>query len=376
MQQAIPCMIIRGGTSKGVYLLEKDLPPEGNERDKLLLRIMGSPDLRQIDGLGGGSSVTSKVAILGPSDQKGIDVNYTFAQVSIDKPLVSYAGNCGNISAGVGPFAIESGLKKADSPSTTVKILNTNTKKTMVEDVQTPGCIFVNEGDYAIPGVPGTAAPVKVMVLEPAGTICGKLLPTGNPVDDFEIPGFGRLQLSIVDAANPLVFVRAKDIGMNGNELPEEIDQNMELLNLLERIRGEAAKRLGLVERIEDASWKSPGVPKMTVISVPDDYITTANKKILSSEMDVMGRMLSMQKAHPTYAMTGAMCTAAAAIIPGTIVNCAKHFSADCKRIRIAHPGGILEAGVDYTDENGVIKIQSVYGFRTARLILKGTVYC
>jgi len=376
MQQAIPCMILRGGTSKGVYLLEKDLPPSGSERDELLLRIMGSPDLRQIDGLGGATSVTSKVAILAPSTKAGVDIEFTFAQVSVDKPIVSYAGNCGNISAGVGPFAIESGIVKAQPSSTTIKILNTNTQKVIVENIQTPGGTVSYEGDYSIPGVPGTSAPIKIMVMEPAGTVCNGLLPTGNPVDILEIPNFGRLEASMVDAANPLVFVRAEDIGMTGKELPQEIDSNESLLNLLERIRAEAAKRLGILDNAEDSAMLSPGVPKMTIVSFPKDYATTVGDQVLASEYDLLGRMISMQKAHPTYAMTGAMCTAAAAVIPNTIVNQARVPDADPRRLKIAHPAGIVEAGADFTDIDNEISIQSVYGFRTARLIMKGTVYC
>ena len=376
MQHAIPCMIMRGGTSKGVYLLEKDLPPSGDKRDELLLRIMGSPDMRQIDGLGGANSVTSKVAILAPSDKDDIDIEYTFAQISVDKPIVSYAGNCGNISAGVGPFAIESGIVKANSLTTTVRVLNTNTQKIIVENIQTPGGFVSYEGDYSIPGVPGTSSPIKIIVLEPAGTVCDKLLPTGNPVDVLEIPRFGELMVSIVDATNPLVFIKAEDVGMSGMELPHEIDSNKNLLDLLECIRASAAKRLGVLENIEESAWKSPSIPKMTVVSFPKDYITTFGDKVLYSKYDLLGRMISMQKAHPTYAMTGAMCTAAAAVIPNTIVNRVKSLSADPQRLRIAHPSGIVEAGADYTDIDDEIKIHSVYGFRTARLILKGTVYC
>ena len=376
MQRTIPCTIMRGGTSKGVYLLEKDLPPEGEARDSLLLRLMGSPDLKQIDGLGGAASVTSKVAILAPSAREGIDVDYTFAQVSIDKPVVSYAGNCGNISSGVGPFAIESGLVKTDSDNTTVHIFNTNTKKLMVENVQTPGGKVEYAGDFSIPGVPGTAAPVKVMVVDPAGTIGKGLLPTGKPVDVLDIPGFGKIEATIVDSANPLVFVRAKDVGLTGIELPTEIDADADKLELLESIRGEAARMLGLVEDAKDSAWKTPGVPKMTIVAPPNAYVTSGGEEIAENKVDILGRMMSMQKAHPTYAMTGAMCTASAAVVPGTIVYEAKRDSAEPTRLRIGQPGGVLDAGVDHTENGGEVAIQNAYGFRTARLIMQGTAYC
>ncbi|WP_041611001.1 2-methylaconitate cis-trans isomerase PrpF family protein [Treponema primitia] len=375
MQRGIPCMIFRGGTSKGLYLLEKDLPPPGDERDAVLLRLMGSPDARQIDGLGGAVSVTSKVAILGPSERDDADINYTFAQVSVDKPVVSYAGNCGNISSGVGPFAIESGLVKPKSPTTLVRIYNTNTKKILIEDIQTPDRQVNYEGDCEIPGVPGSAAPIKVLVLDPAGSVCGKLLPTGNARDKLDIPGFGSLSVSIVDAANPLVFALAGELGLSGKELPGEMDSNPELLDLLERIRGKAAQVLGLIEKPEDSPWKSPGVPKMTLVAPPAEYTTLSGNLISEDKIDLLGRMMSMQKTHPTYAMTGAMCTAAAALIPGSIVHGIKRPSADPARLRIAHPGGILEAGVDYTESAGIVSVQSVYGYRTARLLAKGTAY-
>ncbi|MDR0876417.1 MAG: 3-methylitaconate isomerase [Treponema sp.] len=372
---AIPCMILRGGTSRGLYILEKDLPPSGEKRDAALLALMGSPDPRQIDGLGGSVSVTSKVAIIAPSCREGIDVDYTFAQVSVDKPLVSYAGNCGNISSGVGPFAVESGLVRASSPLTKVRIFNTNTQKVLVEEVETPDGAVNYEGNFQIPGVPGSAAPIKVMVEDPAGSVCGALLPTGNPVDELTICGFGRFTVSIVDAANPLVFVRAADIGMVGRETPEAIGANKELIVLLEKIRGEAAKKLGFIEHLEESAWKSPSIPKMTIVAPAADYLTVSGETITADRMDISGRMMSMQRPHATYALTGAMCTAAAAAIKGTIVHSLRREDADLRRFRIAHPGGILEAGVDIEKSNGGVKVLSAYGYRTARLLMKGTAY-
>lgn len=376
MSRTIPCSILRGGTSKGIYLLEKDIPSAGKSRDELLLRMMGSPDVKQIDGLGGAQSVTSKLAIVCLSERKDADVDYTFAQVSIDKPIVSYAGNCGNISSGVGPFAIESGLVAAGAQTTTVRIYNTNTEKIIIENVQTPNGQVTYDGDYSIAGVPGTAAPVKVMVMEPAGTVFDSLLPTGNTIDALDVPEFGRLEVSIVDASNPLVFVRANDIGFNGTELPVDIDSDPERLLLLENIRGAAAKLLGLVDRIEDAAYQTPGVPKMTIVSPPISYDKLDGGSVCDEQIDLSSRMMSMQKAHPTYAMTGAMCTAAAAVIPGTIVYELKREHTLSHRLRIGHPSGILEAGVDYEEEGGEINIKCAYGYRTARLLLKGTAYC
>lgn len=376
MQTGIPCMIMRGGTSKGLYFLEKDLPPAGQARDRVLLRVMGSPDARQIDGLGGATSVTSKVAILAPSARKDADIEYTFAQVSTDKSVVSYAGNCGNISSGVGPFSIESGLVQANDPETTVRIFNTNTQKVMVEIISTPGGRVRYSGDFIIAGVPGKAAPVKIVVENPGGTVCSALLPTGNPVDTLDVPGIGKISASFVDATNPLVFVLAREIGMKGTELPAEIDGNPETLSKLERIRGTAAQMLGFIVDYRESAWKTPGVPKLTIISPPQDYITTDGTQIKAEKIDLCSRMMSMQKTHPTYAMTGAMCTAAAAIIPGTLVNRISRAARHPDRLRTGHPNGIIESGADSVlRPDGEVEVTATYGYRTARLLAKAIAF-
>ena len=369
----LPVTIIRGGTSKGVYILEKDLPADKAAWEPLLLRLMGSPDKKQIDGLGGSQSVTSKVAIVKKSDHPGADVDYTFAQVSVDKPLVSYKGNCGNISSGVGPFAIEKGLVKAQDGFTTVRIYNTNTDKIIAADVHTKDGQVVYEGDFAIAGVPGTASPVKLKFVDPAGTLGKGLLPTGNAVDTLEVPGYGKVEVSIVDAANPLVFARAKDLGLTGKELPDDLNADSEKLELLEKVRGLAAVKLGLIDDYTLSPWDTPGIPKMTFVAVADDYVTPDGKEIKKEQIDLLSHMMSMQKTHPSYAMTGAMCTAAAAVIPGSIVNQVLPKDVDTQFIRIGHPAGILECGVDFTENGPVPEIEDTFGFRTANLLMEGT---
>ena len=343
----LPVTLLRGGTSKGVYLLEKDLPANRKEWDSLLLRLMGSPDKKQIDGLGGSQSVTSKVAILRKSDRPDADVDYTFAQVSVDKAVVSYGGNCGNISSGVGPFAIEKKLVPALEGSTLVRIYNTNTGKVIQEEVPTSEGQVKYEGDFRIAGVPGTAAPLKLRFVDPAGTLGKGLLPTGNPVDVLEVPGRGTVEVSLVDAANPLVFVKAVDLGLTGTELPDAINGDPELLRLLETIRGLAAVKLGLCSTPEEAAWVTPGLPKMTLVAPPREYTTSAGEEVQADQVDLVARMMSMQKTHPSYAMTGAMCTAAAAAVPGTLVQQVLRAGCDLQNIRIGHPGGILPCGVD-----------------------------
>ena len=333
---------------------------------------MGSPDKKQIDGLGGSQSVTSKVAILRKSDRPDADVDYTFAQVSVDKAVVSYGGNCGNISSGVGPFAIEKKLVPVLEGMTLVRIYNTNTGKVIQEEVPTRDGQVQYDGDFRIAGVPGTAAPLKLKFVEPAGTLGKGLLPTGNPVDVLEVPGKGSLEVSLVDAANPLVFVRASDLGLAGTELPDAINGNPELLRLLETIRGLAAVKLGLCEKSEEAAWVTPGLPKMTLVAPPADYTTSAGETIRKDQVDLTARMMSMQKAHPSYAMTGAMCTAAAAAVPGTLVQRVFRPDGDLKNIRIGHPGGILPCGVDWKENGPVPEIVDTFGYRTANLLLEG----
>jgi len=376
MKYEIPCMILRGGTSKGAYLLEDDLPPAGPELDRLLLRLMGSPDLRQIDGLGGATSVTSKVAIVAPSVRPDADVEYLFAQVAVDKPMVSYAGNCGNILSGIGPFAVETGLVQTVSPVTKVRIFNRNTNKVIEAQIQTPDGAVRYSGDYRITGVPGTAAPIKLSFLNPAGSVFGALLPTGNAVDVLHTGTYGEVEVSLVDASNPLVFVRAADVGMTGMELPAEIDGNPALLQALEELRGEAAKLLGLVDDAQLSAVKSPGIPKLTIVAPASDYTTATGTTVHAGEIDLMCRMMSMQKTHPTCAMTGAMCIAAAAVIPGTIVAQTIGMNDGIQTLRIGHPGGMQEAGVDYaTSEAGEVSVRASYGYRTARKLMSGTAF-
>lgn len=371
----LPVTIIRGGTSKGVYILESDLPKDKSEWDNILLRLMGSPDKKQIDGLGGSQSVTSKVAIIKKSDRPDADVDYTFAQVSVDKPIVSYKGNCGNISSGVGPFAIEKGLVEVKDGMTSVRVFNTNTDKIIEEEVKTEDGEVVYDGDFAIAGVPGTASPIKLKFIDPAGTLGKGLLPTGNAVDVLDVPDFGKVEVSIVDAANPLVFVKAQSLGLNGGETPDDINGDAEKLDLLEKVRGLAAVKLGLIDDYTKSAWETPGIPKMTFVSEAADYTTMDGKEIKKENIDLLSRMMSMQKAHPSYAMTGAMCTAAAAVVKGSVVNKVLSADTDTQFIRIGHASGILECGVDYAadaEKPGVPKIDDTFGFRTANLIMEG----
>ena len=372
----LQCSIFRGGTSKGIFINEENLPQDEEKLDNILLSIMGSPDIRQIDGLGGATSTTSKVAIISKSDNCEWDVNYTFAQVSIDKPIVSYKGNCGNISSAVGPYAIEQGLVKITSPETIVRIYNTNTKKIIYSHVQTPNGKIEYDGDFSIAGVPGTSSVIKLAFKDPAGAMTGKLLPTGNVIDLIDVPGYKQIEVSLVDSSNPLIFVRASDVGLTGTELPDEIDSNKELLELLETIRGIGAVKLGFVDNYKESAQKSPGVPKLTIVAEPTTYKNVKGEVIEEKDMDILGRMMSMQLTHKTYALTGALCTATAANIEGTIVNQVVRKGFNPESINIAHPGGLMQNGVEcHIDEYGKIDVPWVYGYRTSRIIMDGNVY-
>lgn len=375
MLKELPCSIFRGGTSKGVFFMEDVLPKDKDELNKVLLSVMGSPDERQIDGLGGAVSTTSKVAIISKEEKEDWDVNYTFAQVSIDKPVVSYAGNCGNISSAVGAFAIENDMVEVKSPVTTVRVYNTNTKKLIYEHVPTPNGKITYNGDFAISGVPNTASKIELEFLNPAGSFTGKLLPTGNVVDILNIDGVGNIEVSIVDVANPLVYVDAKSVKLKGIENANEIDSDKNLLLLLEKIRGEAAVRMGLVEKWQDGATISPGVPKLTIVSNPQDYVTNSKTEVKENEYDLSVRMMSMQKAHKTIALTGALCTAAACVLEGTIPNQIVKAENIKNNFKFGHGDGLIDVSIKYEkDEKGTI-INSVSSHRTARKIMTGTVY-
>ena len=373
----IRCAIIRGGTSKGVYLHEEDLPQDSNEREKAILRIFGSPDKRQIDGLGGADALTSKVAVIGLGNQTEYDVTYTFGQVSIDAPKIHTKGICGNITSGVGPFAIDEGLVKAVEPYTTVRIFNHNTNRILLETVPVKDGRAVSEGDYAIAGVPGTGARLDLDFSTAAGAYTGHLLPTGNVTDTIVVEGIGTLTVSIVDCSALQVFVRPEEVGMTGLETPYEIDANPELLARLERIRGTAAQMLGLCTSPDEAQKVTGNAPHLVLPRPSENYCSCLYQtQVTADEIDLMARMMFMQKTHKTYAGTGAMCSAVAAFIEGTVINQVTKPEAKAARcVRIGHPAGVMDINASVTKENGEYKVHQVGISRTARRILDGFVY-
>ncbi|MFN8458249.1 MAG: PrpF domain-containing protein [Anaerolineae bacterium] len=375
-QIKIPCTIMRGGTSKALFFHEADLPEDQPRRDQVLLAAFGSPDPRQIDGLGGSYSTTSKAAIIGPSQAAGIDVNYTFGQVSITAPLVDYRGNCGNISSAVGPFAIDEGLVAALEPCTCVRILNTNTNKVIEAEVPVAeGCAAI-EGDCVISGVPGSGGRVRLGFVDPGGSVTGQLLPTGRALDILTVPGLGEIEASLVDAGNPGVFVRARDAGLLATELPDELDAQPAVLERLERIRSAAAVAMGLVEEAGRATELSPAVPKIAIVAPPTSYRQANGATVQAEKVDVVARIMSMQRTHRSYAITGAIALAAAAGIPGTVVaEVTGSASGLAKQFRLGHPAGTMTLEVVTAQTNGSLQILKVIAERTARRLMDGYVY-
>ncbi len=394
----IPCSILRGGTSRGVFFRGGDLPSERRAIEPILLDVFGSPDVRQINGLGGATSQTSKAAIIGPPSRPDADVDYTFAQVSVTAPLVDWGGNCGNISSAVGPFAIDAGLVSVREPETVVRIHNTNTGKIIVARVPVAGGRAIVEGDYAIPGVPGTGARIDLDFLDPTGSLADRALPTGRARDTLELSGGRRMEVSLVDAGNPVVFLRASDLGFDGTELPAAIEAATGATTILEEARSIAAVWLGLVSQPSLATARTPGLPKVGFVAPPSAYVTSTGSRVEADAADVAGRLMSMQTAHRSYMVTGAIATAAAALIPGTLVHEAARAAerrpgADV--VRIAHPYGVMDTRVSVDaatstrssaearnghdgrdgDDGAQPHIGGIAVGRTARHILDGAVF-
>lgn len=377
MSETVPlrCAIFRGGTSRGVFFHAGDLPQERAAVEPILLNVFGSPDVRQINGLGGATSQTSKAAIIGPPSRADADVDYTFAQVSVTDPLVDWGGNCGNISSAVGPFAVDHRLVAVEEGLTHVRIHNTNTGKLIRAAVPVRDGRAVVDGDYAIPGVPGTAARVDLEFTEPSGAVTGALLPTGQAVDEVTLADGRSLRVTVVDAANPVAFVLASQLGMQGTESPAEIERRTEVTDALEEVRGIVAEWLGIVADRSMATTRSPGLPKVGMVAPPTRYRTTQDEPISAEEMDLSGRLMSMQTPHRSYMATGAICTAAAACVDGSLVHeVTRGQRAEPGQIRIAHPYGVLDARVRLEGGAATPTILGVTVGRTARHILDGEV--
>ncbi len=367
-QRAIPAVFMRGGSSKGVFFHARDLPADRSALDPILLRVIGSPDPygRQLDGMGGGVSSLSKAVIIGPPTRPDCDVDYTFAQVSVDRPVVDWASNCGNLSSAVGPFAVDEGLVRAADGEALVRIHQVNTAKVIHARFPVVAGKAAVDGDFAIAGVAGTGARIRLDFLDPGGAATGRLLPTGQVAELLEIPGLGTVTVTMIDAANPAVFVDAAALGLDGTELPDAIEARGDVMAWLDAIRRRAAVAMGMARTPEDAGL---AVPKVALLSAPTAFTTLDGRTVQAGDQDVSVRMISMERAHRAVPLTGAMCLGVAARIPGTVAHrLARPTVGD--EVRVANPSGVLSVGA--VVEAG--EARSALVFRTARRLMQGAV--
>ena len=374
IQELVRCTIMRGGTSKGIFFHRNDLPKDPVLRDKIIRRVFGAPDFREIDGLGGADPLTSKVAVIGPSTREDCDVDYLFGQVNMAEPMIDWKSNCGNISSAVGPFAIDEGYVDAVEPLTKVRIHQVNTGRVIVAEVPVKGNRAEVEGAHRIDGCPGTGAKIILDWADSAGGLTGKLLPTGNTIDTLEVEGEGKFEVSLVDAAIPVVFIRAEALGLKGSETPQEIDADKKLLAKIEKIRSVAAQAMGLCRDWRNATHEVPYSPFFAICAPPIPYTDwTTGKKIRAEAVDLVVRLLFMQVMHKTYPVTGTVCTVAAAMTPGTIANRLSRPEIIQKgELRIGHPAGVItpEGKVEIQGKKYLLKRATVD--RTARCLMRG----
>ena len=384
-QIKIPATYMRGGTSKGVFFSLTDLPEAaqvpGPARDALLLRVIGSPDPydKQIDGMGGATSSTSKTVILSKSTRADHDVDYLFGQVSIDKLFVDWSGNCGNLSAAVGSFAISNGLVDADriphNGVAVVRVWQANIGKTIIAHVPITNGEVQETGDFELDGVTFPAAEVQVEFIDPAAEEeggGGSMFPTGNLVDELEVPGVGTFKATMINAGIPTIFVNAEDIGYTGTELQGAINGDPKALLMFETIRAYGALRMGLISNLEEAA-KRQHTPKVAFVAKPADYVASSGKAIAAGDVDLLVRALSMGKLHHAMMGTAAVAIGTAAAISGTLVNLAAG-GVERNAVRFGHPSGTLRVGAEATLENGEWVVKKAIMSRSARVLMEGHV--
>ncbi len=374
-QLRIPATYMRGGTSKGVFFLAGSLPADKATRERMLLRVIGSPDRygKQIDGMGGATSSTSKSVIVGKSARPDSDVDYLFGQVAIDKPVIDWSGNCGNLTTAVGPFAIEQGLVAAPAHGiATVRIWQANIGKRIVAHVPMRGGEVLEEGDFELDGVTFPAAEIRLEFLDPGET--GAMFPTGNRIDRLAVPGMGEVEATLINAGLPTVFVDAATLGLTGTELQPDVNTNQALLDRAEAIRVAGAVAMGLAASAEDVQARRLlHSPKIAYVAKPRDYTASSGKKVAASSIDLLARIFSMGPLHHAMTGTGAVAIAAAACVPGTLVNRVAPAGAD-GRVRFGHPSGTLGVGAEAEQRNGEWVVSKVLMSRSARRLMEGWV--
>ncbi len=384
-QIKVPATYMRGGTSKGVFFNLADLPAAaqvpGKARDALLMRVIGSPDPygKQIDGMGGATSSTSKTVILSKSSKPDHDVDYLFGQVSIDKAFVDWSGNCGNLSAAVGPFAISHGLvDPARVPKdgvAVIRIWQANIAKTIIAHVPITNGEVQETGDFELDGVTFPAAEVQLEFMDPAAEeegAGGSMFPTGHLVDDLEVPGVGTLKATMINAGIPTIFVNADAIGYTGTELQEAINGDAKALAMFETIRAHGALRMGLIKDVSEAAQRQH-TPKVAFVSPPKDYVSSSGKPVKAADVDLLVRALSMGKLHHAMMGTAAVAIGTAAAIPGTLVNAAAG-GGERQAVRFGHPSGTLRVGAEAKQQNGEWSVTKAIMSRSARVLMEGWV--
>ncbi|MDP1750450.1 MAG: 2-methylaconitate cis-trans isomerase PrpF [Reyranella sp.] len=380
-QLRIPAVYMRGGTSKGVFFLAHDLPSDPAARDRILLRVIGSPDRygKHTDGMGGATSSTSKVVIISKSERAGCDVDYRFGQVAIDAPVIDWSGNCGNLSAAVGPFALSLGLVEGPADGTaTVNIWQANIAKKIVNHVPMQGGEVQELGGFELDGVAFPAAEVKVEFLDPAadeegGGAGSAMFPTGRRIDALDVPGVGRIEATLINAGNPTIFVDAAMLGLKGTELQGDINGDKAMLMRAEAVRALGAVAMGLVATPEEATAKRPHTPKLAFVARPAPYTASDGKRIEAGSIDLLARIFSMGVLHHAMTGTGAVAIAAAAAIPGTIVNRVAPAGAE-GRVSFGHPSGTLSVGAEAREQGGQWTVSKVMMSRSARRLMEGWV--
>jgi 2-methylaconitate cis-trans-isomerase PrpF len=369
----IPATFMRGGTSKALMFRQQDLPADRAAWDAIFLAAMGSPDPngRQLDGMGGGLSSLSKVCVIGPPSRPDADVDYTFVQISVDEALADYSGNCGNMSSAVGPFAVEEGLVPTPPDGeAVVRIHNTNTSKIIAARFPVKDGALVADGDIALDGVAGTAAPIRLEFLDPGGAKTGRLLPTGNARDFLEISGHG-IEATLIDAANPCVFVNAADVGKTGVELPADLEKDATWLATMEEIRLAASVAMGLAPDLAAAA-RIPSIPKVAMLAAPREAPTLSGRTLAADETDIAIRMISVGQPHRAVPITGSICLAVAARVPGTVAH--DLCRATDGPIRIGHASGTTMVDALVEQRDGGFHADHSAVFRTARRLFEGSV--
>ena len=373
---SLPAVFVRAGTSKGLLFHQRDLPADRAAWAPLFLAAMGSPDPygRQLDGMGGGLSSLSKVCVIGPSSRPDADVDYTFAQVLIKESLVDFQPLCGNMSAAIGPFAVDEGLVPVNGDWATVRIHNTNTGKIIVSSFPVlEGCTRL-DGDLAIPGVAGTGAPVRLDFLDPGGASTGRLLPTGLVRETLDVPGVGRIEASLVDASNACVFVRAADLGLSGTEMPTRIEEDADLMRALGAIRLAASIRMGLAADAQEAARRT-AVPFVGFVAPPADWTTLSGEGVSGQEADLSARVLSNGQPHRALPLGVSMCLAVAARIEGTVVHqVSRPATAPGADLRLGMPSGVLRVAADVVSGETGWQARRGSFYRTQRRLFEGRV--